>query len=113
NFNTYTGSATYNYRKLSVDKTETLEAKSIIIELPVGLRHSFFLTDASRIFINASYNFNFLKTSEIKTQDTNNVKLDKFKDLSPGFAFGIGYGYRKFSGELRFYNKIDLDDYVY
>ncbi|WP_415326231.1 tRNA modification GTPase [Chryseobacterium sp. MMS23-Vi53] len=67
------------------------------IEVPLGVRHYFFLNDKSKIFINAAYVIDFQIKSKI---NTNYTELE----ISSGnnFAFGIGYKYNnKFLVEFR------------
>lgn len=80
----------FEYRYLT-----TINYKAI--EVPIGVRHYFFLNDHSKIFLNAAYAIGInLKSS---------LKFDKTEfDISSGynFVFGAGYKYNnKFSAEVR------------
>lgn len=61
------------------------------LELPVGLRHSFFLNKNSQIFVNFSYVIVFGQNSEIR--ESHNSDVYNTIELAPAdnFAFGIGY----------------------
>ncbi|HTO14446.1 MAG TPA: outer membrane beta-barrel protein [Edaphocola sp.] len=86
------------------------------IEIPISLRHYFFLNENSKIFINASYIFDSrLKYSaEFTRKDNSNLySLDIKSTLNLGF--GIGYKQNdKYSLELRLQtNRNILANYVY
>lgn len=76
------------------------------IEFPIGLRHYFFLSKNTKLFLNAMFipgwspDFNStLKYLEIKNRSS--------------YAFGAGVGYKKFSTEFRYYTHQDLlSDYI-
>ncbi|HEX8562483.1 MAG TPA: tRNA modification GTPase [Flavobacterium sp.] len=86
----------------------TLEYKSI--EVPVGARYYFFLSDKSKLFLNAAYVFDFqTKNSMAYTRDNGTV-LAAFAGKSRGnFAIGGGYKYdNKVSLEARLMTPRDL-----
>ena len=74
------------------------------IEIPVGVRHYFFLNDRSKFFINASrsvdFSFNsygnFLREDGI---DEESLKINSFG--RGNWAFGLGCKYNRYSVELR------------
>lgn len=66
--------------------TTTVDYQSI--ELPVGLRHYFYLNDKTRIFVNAFYEFDFRLVSDI-----NYFKFPgNYKRREPGACFSGGFG---------------------
>lgn len=72
------------------------------IELPIGLRHYFFLNNTSKIFINGQYVIDKVMNSDshyhTTTSPSDNVKLESGGSL----AFGAGYNYKsRYSVELR------------
>jgi len=69
------------------------EVKYNYIEIPIGLRHYFFLNNNSKIFINASYVVSFNKKSSIQFKRVDNSSLNspEFKSPLNNLAFGIGY----------------------
>ena len=85
------------------------------IDLPVGIRHYFFLNDKSKFFINALFSFNFSINSSLVYERNDGSKLYDLKMKSRGnFAIGAGYKYDKFSLEARFNTKREvLSDYSY
>jgi len=92
--------ATSFYRDLEV----TVYYKSI--ELPVGIRHYFYLNEGSAFFLNASYllDFNF---------GNSRFDMTTFSDMdiatiNGNIAVGAGYSYKKISAELRYYTGRDL-----
>ncbi len=93
-------------------RTVTVDYSSI--ELPIGIRHYFFLKNDSKIFVNAAFSFDFVLKSDIEYEEIEDVILTT--DLSfanvPNFVFGAGYKYKKYSLEVRassnrdFYNTL-------
>lgn len=74
------------------------------LELPVGLRHYFYLSEDLRFSLSIAYAFEFGFNSAM-----NRIDGQKY-DLNGGnvFAGGAGMAYKKFSAELRWYDKKDL-----
>lgn len=80
------------------------------LELPVGVRHYFFLNDQSKIFANASFIFDF----------SNNTTLDLFRNdgtvynsldirTRNNLAFGVGYKHaNRYSIEVRYHTNREL-----
>lgn len=84
------------------------------IDLPVGIRHYFFLSDKSKFFINALYSFNFSMNSLLTYERNDGSKLFELKMKNRGnLIFGAGYKYNKYSIEVRFNaNREVLSDYL-
>ncbi|CAL2108164.1 PorT family protein [Tenacibaculum sp. 190524A02b] len=85
------------------------------IELPLGLRHYFFLNKKSKLFAQVAYVFDFPFSSniDIKRND-NSILSDLDINSENNLAFGVGYKYDKYSIELEFQENRDiLGDYVY
>lgn len=76
---------------------ETVTLKYNTFELPIGLRHYFFLNKNSKLFINASYALIFDLSSEFTSQRPG-FDFDKGTNMS----FGIGYVYKKVILEFRY-----------
>lgn len=71
------------------------------IEIPIGVRHYFFLNDTSKLFINASYMFNIVMKKDLKAERMNFLDV-KFEPRG-NYAFGFGYKYNnRYSVELRY-----------
>lgn len=85
------------------------------ISIPVSIRHYMFISDKSKIFINAGINFLTLKTSSSKDYavDYDGYVFDRLKlSSSQSFksaTFGIGYNYNnKYSIEARYNTSINM-----
>lgn len=74
------------------------------IELPVGVRHYFYLNDKSKLFTNVSYVFDFVSNSTIEFLRQDNSMLSSLEIKSrPNLAIGIGYKYKDTYGiEMRY-----------
>lgn len=69
------------------------------IELPVGVRHYFFINEKSKIFINGSFLFDFSRDSDINFDVRPDLEIESRYNL----AFGLGYKYNdRYSLELRY-----------
>ena len=86
------------------------------IELPISIRHYFFLNQNSKIFINASLIYDFSSKSSIEFKRANNTNYDSL-EIKTGNNFGFGMGYKfkgKYSLEMRYQTSRNiLGDYVY
>lgn len=80
------------------------------IELPVGLRHYFFLNENSKLFFNGSYIFDFRLKSEVDFE----FGTDLESKTRGNFAFGLGYKHNdRYIVELRYQtNREILSDYL-
>ena len=86
----------------NLDLTATIDYRSI--EIPVGLRHYFFLNTNSKIFVNASYIVDLSTKSSIeyKKNDTSTFNLYNIK-TNNNFGMGLGYKFKdKYSLEMRY-----------
>ncbi|PQJ76564.1 outer membrane beta-barrel protein [Polaribacter glomeratus] len=94
----------YNSEKES--STIKSNIKYTSIEIPVGIRHYFFLNENSKIFINGSYVYDINGNSTLSYNDKKEYKVTSEQN---NFAFGLGYKLRnKFSLELRYQTTRDL-----
>lgn len=83
----------FNDRVINVDYTS--------IELPLGLRHYFFLNNNSKLFVNAFHILDFAGKSAITVSSTE-VKFN-IEPARRNYAFGLGYNYNnKYSLEFRY-----------
>ncbi|MDR5589226.1 outer membrane beta-barrel protein [Christiangramia sp. SM2212] len=81
------------------------------IELPIGVRHYFFLNENSKIFANIAYVIDFSNESEIKfTRAFNGSSFDELEiESEPNYALGLGYKHNdRFSMELRYQTSREL-----
>lgn len=85
------------------------------VEVPIGLRHYFFLNPSAKIFANIAYVIDLSNSGDIVF--TNSEGLNSAIAAVPiksrnNFAIGIGYSYKRFSGELRYNLPRELSSYV-
>lgn len=83
------------------------------LELPVGLRHYFFLNDEARIFINGSLDINFGIRSNISF--ANGYKFEIETPTIGNLIFGAGFKYKSnYNVELRYcFNRNILTNYAF
>ncbi len=74
------------------------ETKYSSIEIPVGIRHYFFINDDSKIFINVAFIPDIPFSSSYIAPDIN-------INRNSTFAYGVGFNYKKYSFEARYSNK--------
>lgn len=103
---------TYQYYKLEKSlRNQIVLADYKSIELPIGIRHYFYLNDKSKIFINGLYVFSFSMNSNIKFEKRGNFVLESDNSLEildkSKIALGCGYNINnKFNMEIRYgFNK--------
>lgn len=75
------------------------------IEVPFGIRRYFFINSASRVFVNATYVIDLSNGGTLEFTNTEGLAnaADKLNISSRNnFAIGVGYGYKRFSGELKY-----------
>ena len=92
------------------------EADYAAVEIPVGLRHYFYLNTHSKIFIDAAYVINFSMSDPYITIDDNDGLVNAGIALpisnKNNFTFGIGYGYKKWSAQIKYYTPKDLTEFA-
>ncbi|QCX39577.1 PorT family protein [Aureibaculum algae] len=105
---------TYNKYKSKIELTtqriQSVEAKYNSIELPIGIRHYFFINDDSKVFVNASTIFDISYNSNVDYEISTDLNIISTVNL----AFGAGYKFKdKYSIEFRYHlNKDVLDNYT-
>ncbi|MCG2431601.1 PorT family protein [Aequorivita xiaoshiensis] len=102
---------TYQYFKSEKEiNKQTVIADYKSIEIPVGIRHYFFLSENSKIFINGSYILDLSSNSIIDFSSEVDLEINTRNNL----AFGMGYKYNdKYSLELRYQTSREiLGDYI-
>jgi hypothetical protein len=85
----------------------TYKVKYRSIELPVGLRHYFFLNKGFKFYINGLYVYDFAGNSEIHLVRHNDTDVKKY-DIRPLAKFAPAAGFKikdKHSLELRYINR--------
>jgi len=88
------------------------------IEIPLSLRHYFFLNKNSKIFLNVSFIFDSSLNSSIEfSGDTSSAAGISSFEMKSQSNFGMGIGYKqndRYSLEMRFQtNRQTLSDFVY
>ncbi|MGB7785282.1 MAG: outer membrane beta-barrel protein [Salinimicrobium sp.] len=72
------------------------------VALGLGVRHSFFLSSDSKLFLNASVSADFSLGSEMKFDSVYDTYNDfEFEKVEPVFVLGGGYSFKKWSFEGR------------
>lgn len=99
------------YQQLKFNKTaygQIVKVDYSSIELPVGIRHYFFLNNSSKIFVNALYVIDFTSSSKVDFENQRNVEIKG----SNYFAVGVGYNYNaKYTVEMRYgFNRDILEE---
>lgn len=74
------------------------------VELPVGLRHYFFLNDESKVFANISFIFDFPGNSSIEFSRSDGSLIDQMKiEMGTNLGLGVGYKFKdRYSLEMRY-----------
>lgn len=89
NFQAYKASTKFSFLTSEIDYS--------FIEIPLGVRHYFFLSNDSKIFLNAGYVLSLNIKSDFNIGST---KYDLQK--SSNYFAGVGYAYSRYSVELRY-----------
>ena len=89
-------------KETSIDK---VKVNYTSIEIPIGVRHYFFLNEKSKIFINGSFIVDVTFNSIIEFEEQPNLPIRTAINL----GFGLGYKYNdKFGLELRYHTARDV-----
>lgn len=102
---------TYQYFKSEKEITnQSVKVDYKSIEIPIGVRHYFFLNEQSKIFINGSFIFDISSNSIIDFSSGTDLEIKTRNNL----AFGIGYKHQdKYSLEFRYHTSREiLGDFV-
>ncbi len=113
---------TYNYYKRNEGKVKSREdygdiasIKYSTIEIPLGIRHYFFIDSKSKIFLNAQFMFSLDFDNELNLYRADQLYKTLEINSRTNFVFGLGYNYNnKFNAELRIYtNKNIMDEMLW
>lgn len=98
------GNASYN-------KNSTVNIQYSNVEIPIGIRHYFFLNNNSKIFANVAYNYGFIGKTVV---DYDKGEKTLNSSVRNNFSIGLGYSYNnKYSIEARLNtSKQILGDYI-
>ena len=93
----------FNSKKETTNWDYDVDYKSI--ELPIGVRHYFFLNENAKFFMNASYIIDFSIDSTIGINSGNGLKIETRSNS----AFGLGYKHQDtYSLEVRYQTSRNL-----
>ncbi len=97
---------TYQYFKSEkMIRTQNVVADYKSIELPIGIRHYFFLNEDSKLFANGSFVLDFASNSAVEYEFGTNLDINTRTNV----AFGVGYKHKdKYSVELRYQTAREL-----
>jgi hypothetical protein len=97
---------TYQYFNATQEvDTRTINTAYQSVELPIGIRHYFFLGENSKIFVNASYVFDISRNSSIDLDFGTSLEIASLNNL----ALGLGYKQNdRFSLEFRYLTPRDV-----
>ncbi|MCG6187821.1 outer membrane beta-barrel protein [Maribellus maritimus] len=108
---------TFQYYSSTKSETKNISGGELIsevnyqsIEIPVGVRHYFYLNEKSKFFVNVSYIFDFSSNSSIEFTRNDGSLLSKL-EIEPrrNLALGIGYKFKdKYGLELRYLTDREL-----
>ncbi|SDF49598.1 hypothetical protein SAMN04487996_1115 [Dyadobacter soli] len=95
----------FQYHKMPLKVTGLdVDVNFWTIEVPVGVRHYFFLSDRTKIFVNAL--FGWTVTEKQFGKDADERKMEVIS--GSGFAAGAGIATGRFSAEARYYINRDI-----
>ncbi|MFN7045235.1 MAG: hypothetical protein ACK4M1_08565 [Flavobacterium sp.] len=107
-YNSYEDSAHLKRTFYGSTYEQDVEVEYSYIQVPLGVRHYFYLNDTSSIFINIAYNAKFnIGSSGIKYEVTEQSNLEIFPSLN-NFIFGAGFNYKRYSIETRFFSNTQI-----
>jgi hypothetical protein len=90
------------FKEEKVQTNMTSKVNYSAIELPIGIRHYFFLNSTSKLFINGQYIIDMTLKNEASFKSTNSPVNNLELKSSGNLAFGLGYNYqKKYSVEFR------------
>lgn len=98
--------------KANLNNQRNAEVDYKIIQIPIGIRHFFFINEKSKIFINAGYSFNISQSSNLRYNYISSLNFpseDRFKiQLTTNGFIGLGYSFQKYSLEFRYNLPVEL-----
>ena len=105
-YNTYENSAILKKTFSTITTTQKVNVKYDYIQLPVGVKHYFFLSDKINIDLNLAYNLKFTsKKSIIDYEDTSDFSV--FPTLK-NFAFGFDVNFQKATLGVKYFTKTQI-----
>ncbi|WP_299336073.1 hypothetical protein [uncultured Psychroserpens sp.] len=113
-FQSYESSVTIFYESvIEANRRQDISVDYKYIDVPIGLRHYFLLSEKSKIFVNAAYVIVFDMSDKIEYSDNPGI-VDLDIRSSPNLLFGIGYEFdNRFNIEARINTMRDItNDYT-
>lgn len=106
-FQHYESEKTIKYSRYHFDPNPyyVVKADYASLELPIGIRHYFFINDKSKVFVNAFFMFDFNFDSTIEITNPNESTFKQVHDIESDLSYGLGAGYKfkdKYGLELRY-----------
>ncbi|RSK40312.1 PorT family protein [Mangrovimonas spongiae] len=96
------------------NKSTNVEVEYASIEIPFGVKYYSFLSEKSKLFLNAAYVFDVELTNKFYSEERSDL-VDLEGKSKGNFSFGIGYKYNnRYSIEFRYQTSQELlDEYVF
>lgn len=101
-----------NYKSFKLDRmkgNQSLSASYKALEVPMGVRHYMYLSDKSRLFIDATYAASLKIGNNYIRYGYTELEVSNISSV----AFGLGYGYERYSVEARYTINYNVLNYVY
>lgn len=107
-YNTYKSSDHLTYTFYTTTLEQDVDAEYNYIQIPIGIRHYFYINENASFFINAAYNAKInINSSGIKYEVVTGNNLEIFPSLN-NIAFGLGFNYKKYSIETRVFSNTQI-----
>ncbi|NNE32118.1 MAG: hypothetical protein HKN40_07095, partial [Winogradskyella sp.] len=104
-----------NNENIGVNVTLNQSLKFTYIEVPVGIRHYFRISEENLIYLNTGIVFNLMMNTDLKEDFTYNddqafsVDVERREtntdSSNTGFYLGLGYAYKKYALSINYYSK--------
>ncbi|WP_179009159.1 porin family protein [Winogradskyella forsetii] len=97
---------TYSYYKGEINNSGSMiKLDYSAIEIPIGLRHYFFLSPKAKLFLNAGFSFDLINNTTIEIGSLGEGEINSGQN----FMLGLGFNSSdKISFEIRYYSNKDL-----
>ncbi|MCW1148811.1 hypothetical protein [Flavobacterium lacisediminis] len=107
-YNIYKNSDHLTYTFYTTTLEQDVNVEYNYIQIPIGIRHYFYINEKASIFINAAYNAKLsVKSNGIKYEVVTDNNLEIFPSLN-NVAFGLGFNYKKYSIETRVFSNTQI-----
>ncbi len=109
-YQTYSSQASTQIMTLVFPEDISAQVDYTSIELPIGIRHYFFLNNDSKVFANLSFLYDFSSSSSIEFTRDDGSNFETL-EINSGNSLALGFGYKlkeKYSLEFRYFTPRDL-----